>query len=263
MSADALHRLEAQLKASGFDVFTCFRVSWYNDLIRSLGLATDENHVGGQAFSLSPLPDYGRSGDALAFLIGNSKALWPEFLGWLRKHPNPELSDPVDSYAAEAISKAVMEFAGEAATDIFWAADMSPERLVDMNRASLVSGLCYFSDEMYLSIHPTFGSWVAFRAVVVLDLPASHLGEVPVRLPPLLSPEEETAARAAFAEAMRASSEVEMSTSGMPPEIAHKWAALRDCVSLGREYKYSTLQTEYHYTKDPGLLKRAVAELNL
>jgi len=65
--------------------------------------------------------------------------------------------------------------ASNATANTFWANDMSPERLVDMNRAAKACALCYFSDEMFLSIHPTFGSWVAFRAVVVLDMSASHL----------------------------------------------------------------------------------------
>ena len=48
------------------------------------------------------------------------------------------------------------------------------------------------------------------------------------------------------AEALRASSEVEMSVDGMPLHLAHKWAAMRDCVGRGREYKYDALQSEYH-----------------
>ena len=51
-----------------------------------------------------------------------------------------------------------------------------------------------------------------------------------------------------------------LTCDGMPPEIAHKWAAMRDCVSLGREFRYSALQSEYHYTKDASLLRRAVEE---
>ena len=35
---------------------------------------------------------------------------------------------------------------------------------------------------------------------------------------------------------------------------------MRDCVGRGREYKYSQLQSEYHYTKDRSLLVRAMAE---
>ena len=36
---------------------------------------------------------------------------------------------------------------------------------------------------------------------------------------------------------------------------------MRDCVGLGREYKYSALQSEYHYTKNRALLRQAMAEL--
>ena len=167
------------------------------------------------------------------------------------------MKDPVDTYVSEMIGSAVKAFAATtqcASYDIFWASDMSRERLVDMNRAASTSATCYFSDEMYLSIHPTFGAWVAFRAVVVLDLPSSHLGPAPSFLPPLLTDEELQAVRTAFAKALQASKEVELSVDGMPKELASLWEAMRACVSLGREYKYSALQSQYHYTKDPRLL---------
>ena len=98
--------------------------------------------------------------------------------------------------------------------------------------------------------------------VVVLDLPATHLNGPPAHLPPLLSDAETEAARAAFAAALQASSEVELSVDGMPLHLAHKWAKMRDCVGVGREHKYSDVQSEYHYTKDRALLTKALAELD-
>lgn len=47
----------------------------------------------------------------------------------------------------------------------------------------------------------------------------------------------------------------------MPLHLAQKWAAMRDCVSLGRVHKYEQLQSEYHYTKDKQLLVTALAAL--
>jgi len=151
----------------------------------AIAQASGERHASGEEapFALAPLPDFGRSGDALAILIGNSRAMWPAFLRWLKAQKDPDaLSDPVDTFAAEAICGAVGRFAAASAAaagrkaavahDSFWASDMTPARLVDMNRAARVAGVCYFSDAMFLSVHPTFGAWVAFRAVVVLDLPA-------------------------------------------------------------------------------------------
>jgi hypothetical protein len=37
---------------------------------------------------------------------------------------------------------------------------------------------------------------------------------------------------------------------------------MRDCVALGREYKYDDSQSEYHYTKNPELLVAALAALD-
>ena len=287
--------LAEELRGCGFDVFAPMRVSWYNEYIKTLGLSTDstkyleasgECHASGEAapFALRPLPDFGRDGgNCLAFLIGNSRAMWPKFLKWL-KTGHADAANPVDAYADEVIRRAITRFAdAEAhalsaaapssasaaeravtrtppAHDIYWSADMTPSRLVDMNRVSRVCGCCYFSDEMFLSIHPTFGSWVAFRAVVVVDLPATHLHGPPRHLESLMSDQETEAARVAFAEALKASSEVELSVDGMPLHLAQKWAAMRDCVGLGREHKYGARQSAYHYTKDRKLLEEAMAE---
>lgn len=296
MSNQSYGSLSNDLLAGGFDVFVPMRVSWYNDYLQMLGLATDstsyleksgESHASGEenAFKLAPLPDYGRQGNALAFFIGNSKALWPKFLRWLKDQPSAAaMKDPVDTYTSKIINDAMKRFAiagdnendknkevkkedtTSTATkeyDAFWASDMSPERLVDMNRVALVTQTCYFSDKLFLSIHPTFGSWVAFRAVVVFDASASHLGPVApsfLESSPLLSDEEAESARIALAEALSASSEEEFTVDGMSLELAQKWAKMRDCVALGREYKYSSLQSEYHYTKNPKILLRAISE---
>lgn len=264
-----------ELCAGGFDLFMPMRVSWYNDYLSELGLSTDstgyldesgEQHASGEAapFKLSPLPDFGRGGNTLAFLVGNSRALWPVFLRWLRKQ-EPAPNDPLDTYTAKYIGDAATRFAAScnsSAQDTFWASDMTPARLVDMNRAARVCALTYFSDEMFLSVHPTFGSWVAFRAVLVFDLPADHLSaSAPAPLPPLLTDEEAAAAKLAFDAALKASSEVELSVDGMPRHLAEKWAAMRDCVGRGREHKYDQLQSEYHYVKDAALLAQAIAQL--
>lgn len=268
------------IASCSFDVFAPLRVSWYNDYISELGLSTDstkylekagEAHASGEPapFALRPLDDFGRRGNCLAFLVGNSRAMWSRCLRWLKQQPDPSaVKDPVDTYAAEAIRTAIERFTATEGEregskpryEIYWSFDMSPERLVDMNRVSRVSACCYFSDEMFLSIHPTFGSWVAFRAVVVVDMPATHLHGPPRHLDPLLTDEEAAAAKVAFDAALKASSEVEMSVDGMPLHLAQKWAAMRDCVGLGREHKYGDQQSAYHYTKDRRLLDEAMAE---
>ena len=95
--------------------------------------------------------------------------------------------------------------------------------------------------------------------VVVVDMPATpSLGAPPEHLPPLLTDEEAAAAKAAFAAALEAGKDVDLSVCTMPLALAHKWEAMRDCVGRGREHKYDRLQSEYHYTKDRALLAEAL-----
>ena len=184
--------------------------------------------------------------------------MWLCFFRWLRDQPDlTGIENPVDTYAAETIGRAMKKFAGGTDEhDIFWAADTTPERLDDMNRAAAVANVTYFSEVLFLSVHPNFGSWVAFRAVAVFDAPASWF------LPTLLRGDEAERAKELFADAMRASSEADLSLDGMALEVAHKWAAIRDCVSLGREHKYSVLQSEYHYSKDLKILFASLSEVH-
>ena len=272
--AQATAAFADELRAGGFDLLHPMRVSWYNDYICQLGLSTDstgyldksgEQHKSGEAapFRLRPLPDFGRDGNALALLIGNSRALWPAFLRWLWRQPEPRPANPLDTYTEAYVGAAVRKFlsvAGAPDQETFWAADLTPARLVDMNRAARACGLTYFADEIFLSIHPTYGAWVAFRAVLVFDLPAAHLpARPPVPLAPLLSDAEAAAAKRALDAALMASTGSELSVDGMPQW--RLWEAMRDCVGRGREHKYNPLQSEYHYVKDPRLLARALAQL--
>ena len=56
--------------------------------------------------------------------------------------------------------------------DIFWVYDARSERLVSMQRVATTAGVCYHDGETQLAIHPKFGSWLGFRACVVVDAPS-------------------------------------------------------------------------------------------
>ena len=197
-----LERFADTLALAGIDITQPFDVRWYNA------------HAIEHSLPLSPLPTFERppSDGTLAVLLGNSTALWPAFLRWLAAQPDPEsVTDPLDTYTASVISAAVADLTGGARHDIFWVTDSS--RLVSMQRVALVSGLCYHDAETQLSIHPAFGAWVAFRAVVVLDAPAARFGDSP---PPLvrclLTDADKASARDAMAAALRASDEANLCT---------------------------------------------------
>jgi methylmalonic aciduria homocystinuria type C protein len=44
----------------------------------------------------------------------------------------------------------------------------------------------------------------------------------------------------------------------MEVDVRLAWAALRDCVQLGAEHRYSEAQLVYHYTKDKAVLLQAM-----
>ena len=132
-----------------------------------------------------------------------------------------------------------------------------------MQRVATTAGVCYHDGETQLAIHPKFGSWLGFRACVVVDAPSGLGASPPAPLGCLLTEEEKAAGRAAMAAALRASDEANLCTQlhgakGMERDVRLAWAALRDVVGIGREHRYSDDQITYHYTKDKALLMRAV-----
>ena len=249
--AEGLPAFAADLARSGLDLVQPFNFEWYNEYVREEGL------------QLSPLPTFGRP-STFGVMLGNSRALWPAFLRWLSEQPDPQgISDPLDKFLASNINSAVDKFCGATAHEVFWPWE-SGERLVSMQRVATSSGMCYHDAETMLSIHPKYGAWCAFRAVIVIDLPGTS-APPPKRVGCLLNEAEKVKAREAMAAALRASDEVNLCTQlhgekGMETDVRLAWAALRDCVEIGREERYDEAQLVYHYTKDREVLLQAMRE---
>ena len=229
-----LDAFRSSLAAAGIDVVQPFDTRWYNDYISKEGLP------------LKPLPVFGRESGAVGLLLGNSKALWPAFLAWLAAKPDAAaVAEPLDTFVVEAIEQAAATLRERRdVTQIFWPWE-GGERLVSMQRVAVCSALCYHDSETQLAVHPIFGAWIAFRAVVVIDaapttlnLPASP----PKRLGCLMGEAEKTSAKAAMAAALRASDEANLCTQlhgqkGMETDVRLAWATLRDCVHVGKEFR--------------------------
>lgn len=167
-----------QLAIAGFDIAQPFCSEWYNA------------HIHEQSLSLKPLPSFGRVGGTFCLLIGNTRELWPVFLRWLRDQPDPAMSDPLDAYI-QTVVLALLTTHCPFALDIFWPGEMG-DRLVSMPRAAATSGLCSHDPDNQLCIHPTFGSWLSFRALVVFD--SAPLTRAPPSLCPDYLSEAEKAA---------------------------------------------------------------------
>jgi len=217
-------RLRDLCAAGGLDLAQPLQVGWYNDSVED---------------SLR-LPESGRP-QSLAVIIGNTRSMWAPFLRALHARPDLRRSEnPVDAYAMSVVESALAAIAHRCV--VRWAHVLGAE-VVAMQRLAQIAGLAYLSPA-HLSVHPTYGPWISLRAVVVFDV------DGPPGPPPVMSPpcrECEAACHPVFA---RVVENAERATW-------RDWLAVRDACPLGRQFRYSDAQIEYHYAKDRSLLDRA------
>lgn len=295
-------KLEQELHEKGFDIFVPFRPEWYN--------AALNDDQGGSLNNLSRLPT---TNVASCFLVGNTVRLWPVFVDWCRRTQNEKgrlPRHPIDAYSQESIESTVEKHvvsrpngddggsdddvadptvSREATTRYYWSSDHDVERLVDAQVVASVSGFAYHdSNNARLTVHPKYGAWTAYRAVVMVTVTAiisdssvSSLGNdatiiapppppPPPRIPNPLSPSEEAEAKAAVERALSSCDATELRRRLVENETneeaddwpnAEEWIAVRDVVRLGKQqYRYGRNQLMYHYTKNKRFLHAAMME---
>jgi methylmalonic aciduria homocystinuria type C protein len=214
----------------GFDLVQPLRVGWYNAQVQG---------------SLR-LEDYG-SEQHLAIVIGNTRALWPVWLEVLAS--DPELAacpDPLDTYTERCLARVALAL-GVPATLRF--AHEAGERCVAMQRLAHAAGLAYLT-ETHLSVHPTYGPWIALRAALTLPIPGPA-GPEPALAHPCGSCL--SGCRPAFERALAA-------LAGPPSQASllgawQLWADFRGACPTGRQHRYPEAMLRYHYTKDRELLQ--------
>lgn len=222
---EVMNTLRAELAPRGFDLLQPFRVGRYNDGVEPA----------------LRLEDWGSS-DNLAVIVGNTRALWPVWLDALAS--DAELAaapDPLDAYTERCVSRAVGALGVPAAVRF---AHEVGERCVAMQRLAHVAGLAYLT-ETHLSVHPTYGPWIALRAAVTLPLPGPF-GAEPALAHPCGGCEH--GCRPAFERALGA-------LAGPPSEASVRaswqlWADFRGACPIGRDHRYPEAMLRYHYTKD-------------
>ncbi|HTM22812.1 MAG TPA: hypothetical protein VL172_19955 [Kofleriaceae bacterium] len=212
--------IAAALAAAGLDLLQPFQVGWYND-----------------ACPTHPLPDLGDR-HHLGLLIGNSRALWPHFLA--ARAADPALArepHPLDRYVSAAVRAALAPLAEP------WEVRFAPEpppRRVAMQRLAEVSGLAALAPS-HLSVHPTFGPWIALRAAAVIARPGPA-----ARTPaPALACDCEHGCLPPLRAALAAGAP---SSQADVRERWRLWLAVRDGCPLGRAHRYGDDQIRYHYT---------------
>jgi hypothetical protein len=337
-------QLRSCLHEAGFDIFHGpFAPSIYNDAIDSEGLVASG--------VLSKLPEEMTTTETSdtttnaqhqlnpteAYLIGNTKHLWPIFLKWLRDENDAAsklqgqpgnrtlldepaavdsesdecgiwIKDPLDTYEQTVIRDIVARVCGweekgnesnkgvsassSSCFRLYYSCDYDPATMVSMARIASCTGFSYLDPHTHLSVHPEFGTWHSYRAVLVLPAPVrggggdddgstrESLPISPTRLANPMSATDASTARDTFDRALEigngdyrqddddkdggeegdytASSSKRSNT--IKPSDA--WIALRQTISIGKEtYRFDEHQLRYHYTKDPSYLVEGIKGL--
>ena len=230
----AVDTLRAACLGAGFDLVQPLRVGWYN------------RHVQGSL----QLEDFG-SEQHLAVVVGNTRALWPVWLDAMAN--DPELAsgpEPLDTYTERSLSRAVATLGVPAAVRF---AHEVGERQVAMQRLAHAAGLAFLT-ETHLSVHPTYGPWIALRAAVSVALVGPG-GPMPVLEHPCGGCG--SGCRPSFERALAA-------LDGPPSEASllgawRAWADFRAACPTGQQHRYPDAMLRYHYTKDRELLRRECA----
>ena len=108
------------------------------------------------------------------------------------------------------------------------------------------SGLAFLSAGQ-MNIHPQFGPWFALRAVVIVSAdPVSNHSVVNPSTPGV-----EIAAGSLFQSLLKTTNSWD------------EWLRLRDLYEVGKEYRYSESQIQYHYTHDKMVLFKEIDKAKL
>ena len=304
-----LQSIQKDLAIKGFDLCHPIHTKWYNDMIRNEGLVDNG--------TLKLLPELSATQyyDTVynAILVGNTKRVWPVFLIWLAQQkqgiPSPfdtfvELSiadvlhqhfhaNPLEliSYEifwsngkrqrVERCTNPIDSLDGSSATKDHHCFDNNDNSfLVSMQRVAKTTGQYWLDEEATkLCVHPEYGTWTAFRAVVVFETSRNENPVIPLIPQPCpcpVSSDEIMKAKIIFEHALKLDDKgygatLEKSWSELCEFLHHtacsgaewdkvpatmkSWIQLRDVISVGRDnWKYDDNQLLYHYTKDPEIL---------
>jgi len=221
---EVMETLRALLVPRGFDLIWPFRVGGFNDGVEP-GLSLD---------------DWG-SRDHLAVIVGNTRALWPVWLDALASDPalaaEPE---PLDAYTERALRAALARLEARASVRF---AHEGGARAVPIQRVAHAAGLAFLS-ETHMSVHATYGPWIALRAVISVAVSGPPGAPAPIAHP-----------CGSCAPGCLPAFERALSTLAGAPTAANArahwraWLACRDACPIGREHRYSEAQIDYHYRR--------------
>ena len=120
--------------------------------------------------------------------------------------------------------------------------------IVPAQRIAEESGLAFRSAGQF-NIHPTFGPWFALRSVILLS------GEPIPTKTVVTNPSSSTIEKQAHALFQKLYNKIKHANDMQTVQHEWKsWLALRDMYEVGKEYRYTDPQIQYHYTHDKKVL---------
>lgn len=242
--------LANELTSVGFDIVQPFETNWYNEILDDEGL-TDLLRL---------------ESNCRAYLIGNTKNLWNMFLKWCQDKEGTIPEHPVNTYTEEKVSEIAKRYF--TSPELHWSHNIMSNKLISMQRISVLTGLTFQDNSTHLSVNPVYGSWLAFRAVLVVlgETGSRARFDKPKRLENFLTAEQQEVAVTAWDRAMKLATPESLVIESLhckePASDAERiqaWIALRYVVDRP-EWEYTKNQVWYHYSKD---FKYVQADLDL
>ncbi|MEE2962145.1 MAG: hypothetical protein VYA34_15535 [Myxococcota bacterium] len=222
----------------GFDIAHPFSLTRYNRMVDTLFQIDEKGEE-----------------PKLGMLVGNTKTIWPHFIGWLGFDTNRlGLANPLEDFVEKSLETSCQNHLAN--YSILWTHRNKPLS-IPAQKLAHVTGLAYLSTSQ-LNIHPTFGPWFALRAVVLL--PGKIKGESFIAKNPC-EPKHEIKAYELFKKAL-----AEVNGSASYSETKRnwkKWLKIRDAFEVGKEHRYGDNQINYHYTGDRAVLERELRHKEL
>ena len=231
-----LDKLKRALANSGFDVLQPFLVDWYNQEEHVQNLS-DEHKI-----LLNP--------DALAILVGNTKNMWEPFLRYIaRKLSLNDSYLDTNEHCLDEYTKFVVQEAIDTLpypVEVYYAFEevRTTGRCISVGTAAHVSGLAHYNSTLQRSVHPLYGPWLAFRAVIVFtnlipDLQRPAAPEDPMRAAELIHV-----------------SQLQSKCFARWPERSEdeNWRCLVEIArafETGSTFEYSDDQIKFHYEPNP------------
>ena len=232
---DSILAFALRCREAGFDIVHPFSVAAHN------------------AAGTPPAQQLGTFGRQrpLGLIVGNTRYFWRVFREAVDADPKLRNAvNPIDEYTEARIGFATAALGRSTLVSFVHVTDPAP---LPIQRMAQSGGLAFLSPS-HLSIHPTYGPWIAFRAAIVVDddelPPASAPGDSPCTgcSRPCLP---------ALEAAVASTRDPTVTSLG---EAWPLWAKVRDVCPVGRAHRYGDDQIRYHYSKDRAMLGPAPHE---